>query len=88
MIYRTSVGLDVHARSICASALDHLTGGVSQRSFAYDPAAVAAWVLSLEGPARCVYESGPTGFDLQRSLAGAGVECVVGAASKIVFDNV
>lgn len=56
MIYRTSVGLDVHARSIAAAALDHLTGEVAQRSFAYDPAAVAAWVLSLEGPARCVYE--------------------------------
>ena len=84
MIYRTSVGLDVHARSIAAAALDHLTGEVSQRSFAYDPAAVAAWVLSLEGPARCVYESGPTGFDLQRSLSAAGVECVVGAVSKML----
>ena len=42
MIYRTSVGLDVHARSIAAAALDHLTGEVAQRSFAYDPAAVAA----------------------------------------------
>ena len=84
MIYRTSVGLDVHARSIAAAALDHLTGEVAQRSFAYDPAAVAAWVLSLEGPARCVYESGPTGFDLQRSLGRAGVECVVGAVSKML----
>ena len=84
MIYRTSVGLDVHARSIAAAALDHLTGEVAQRSFAYDPAAVAAWVLSLEGPARCVYESGPTGFDLQRSLSDAGVECLVGAVSKML----
>ena len=84
MTHRTSVGLDVHARSIAAAALDHLTGEVSQRSFAYDPAAVAAWVLSLEGPARCVYESGPTGFDLQRSLSAAGVECVVGAVSKML----
>ena len=84
MIYRTSVGLDVHARSISASALDHLTGEVSQRSFAYDPAALAAWALSLEGPARCVYESGPTGFDLQRSLEAEGVECVVGAVSKML----
>lgn len=84
MIYRTSVGLDVHARSIAAAALDHLTGEVAQRSFAYDPAAVAAWVLSLEGPARCVYESGPTGFDLQRSLSAAGVECRVGAVSKML----
>lgn len=84
MIYRTSVGLDVHARSIAAAALDHLTGEVAQRSFPYDPGAVAAWVLSLEGPARCVYESGPTGFDLQRSLSAAGVECCVGAVSKML----
>ena len=84
MTYRTSVGLDVHARSIAAAALDHLTGEVELRSFGYDPAGVAAWVLSLEGPARCVYESGPTGFDLQRSLSAAGVECVVGAVSKML----
>lgn len=84
MTHRTSVGLDVHARSIAAAALDHLTGEVVRRSFAYDPAAVAEWVLSLEGPARCVYESGPTGFDLQRSLSAAGVECVVGAVSKML----
>lgn len=84
MIYRTSVGLDVHARSIAAAALDHMTGEVAQRSFAYDPAAVAEWALSLDGPVRCVYESGPTGFDLQRSLSAAGVECVVGAVSKML----
>lgn len=84
MIYRTSVGLDVHARSIAAAALDHLTGEVTQRAFGYDPAAVAEWALSLEGPARCVYESGPTGFDLQRRLEAAGVECLVGAVSKML----
>lgn len=84
MIYRTSVGLDVHARSIAAAALDHLTGEVRRRSFAYDPSAVADWVMSLEGPARCVYESGPTGFDLQRSLSALGVECCVGAVSKML----
>lgn len=35
-------------------------------------------------PAKCVYESGPTGFDLQRKLAEAGVECCVGAVSKML----
>lgn len=84
MTYRTSVGLDVHARSIAAAALDHLTGEVRQKAFAYDPSAVAEWVLSLDGPARCVYESGPTGFDLQRSLEAAGVGCCVGAVSKML----
>lgn len=84
MIHRTSVGLDVHARSIAAAALDHLTGEVTQRSFPYDPAAVSAWVGSLGGPARCVYKSGPTGFDLQRSLSGLGAGCCVGAVSKML----
>lgn len=84
MNHRTSVGLDVHARSIAASALDHLTGEVTSRSFPYDPVAVAEWVHSLEGPARCVYESGPTGFDLQRQLEELGVDCCVGAVSKML----
>ena len=84
MPYRTSVGLDVHARSIAAAALDHLTGEIERKSFLYDPDALAGWVLSLEGPARCVYESGPTGFDLQRSLTERGVDCRIGAVSKML----
>lgn len=84
MVYRTSVGLDVHARSIQAAAFVPETGEVVPRGFGYDHAAVAEWVLSLPQPARCVYESGPTGFDLQRKLEAAGVECVVGAVSKML----
>ncbi|MCC6098333.1 MAG: IS110 family transposase [Olsenella sp.] len=84
MIYRTSVGLDVHARSIAAAAFVPETGEVVTRSFGYDPSAVAEWVLSLPQPSRCVYESGPTGFDLQRRLEKAGVGCVVGAVSKML----
>ena len=66
MIYRTSVGLDVHARSIAAAAF------------------VAAWAAALPQPARAVYESGPTGFDLKRSLDALGLPCVVGAVSKML----
>lgn len=83
MIHRTSVGLDVHARSIRGAAFVPETGEVIERGFGYDPAAVAGWVRSLPQPAWCVYESGPTGFDLQRELAVAGVECVAGAVSKM-----
>ncbi len=35
-----------------------------------------------QGP--CVYESGVTGFDLQKRLSGSGVDCVVGAVSKMI----
>lgn len=84
MIYRTSIGLDVHARSIAAAAFVPETGEVEQRPFGYDAAAVAEWAAGLPQPARAVYESGPTGFDLKRSLDALGLPCAVGAVSKML----
>ena len=84
MAYRTSIGLDVHARSIEAAAFVPETGEIVQKSFPYDPWAVAEWAKAQPQPAGCVYESGPTGFDLQRRLSEAGVECCVGAVSKML----
>ena len=78
----TFVGLDVHARSIKAVSLDVMTGEVRCATFGYDAGAVAAWVRSVDPRARCVYESGVTGFDLQKRLSGLGVDCVVGAVSN------
>ena len=46
MAYRTSIGLDVHARSIAAAAFIPETGEVVQRSFPHDPWAVAEWAKS------------------------------------------
>lgn len=84
MIYRTSIGLDVHARSIAAAAFVPETGEVEERSFGYDAAAVAKWAAGLPQPVRAVYESGPTGFDLKRSLDSLGLPCAVGAVSKML----
>lgn len=81
--YTTSIGLDVHARSIKGCAFNPYTGEVERRSFPYDPAAVADWVLSFEAP-RAVYESGVTGFHLCRELRALGVDCVIGAVSKML----
>ena len=81
--YTTSIGLDVHARSIKGCAFDPRTGEVEFRSFPYDPSAVAAWVLSFESP-KAVYESGVTGFHLCRELRALGVDCAVGAVSKMM----
>ena len=80
----TFVGLDVHARSIKAVALDAMTGETKSATFAYDAAAVAEWVKSLDPAAKCVYESGVTGFDLQKKLAALGVDCAIGAVSKMI----
>ena len=80
----TFIGLDVHARSIKAVSLDVMTGEVRAATFGYDAGAVAEWVRSVDPGARCVYESGVTGFDLQKRLSGLGVDCVVGAVSKMI----
>ena len=77
----TFVGLDAHARSIKAVALDAMTGEVRSATFGYD---AAEWARSVDPAARCVYESGATGFDLQKKLAALGVDCVTGAVSKMM----
>ena len=79
----TFVGLDVHARSIKACAFVPATGEIEHRSFGYDPHGVASWVGSLPQPAKCVYESGVTGFHLCRELRAMGADCVIGAVSKM-----
>lgn len=85
MVYRTSIGLDVHARSISACALDNITGEIAQRSFSQPIAQdIIGWASGFEGPVRAVYETGPTGFTLARQLNASGLECVVGATSKML----
>jgi transposase len=81
---RTSVGLDVHARSVVAAAIDGVTGEVFRARLVPAPEQVIGWIASLPGPCAAVYESGPTGFGLSRALRAAGVRCEVAAASKIV----
>ena len=80
---RTSVGLDVHARSVVGCALDGVTGEVWRRRLTPDNAQILAWVTSLPGPVGVVYEAGPTGFGLARFLTATGVRCVVAAPSKL-----
>jgi transposase len=80
---RTSVGLDVHARSVVAAAIDERTGEVVRRRFGYDPAGVVAWARSLPQPVAVTYEAGPTGFALARLFEVAGITCLVAAPSKL-----
>ena len=82
-IYRTSVGLDVHARSVVACGLDRATGEVFERRLTPDHREILEWIGSLPAPAAVTYEAGPTGFGLARSLLEAGMECVVAAPSKL-----
>jgi transposase len=82
-IERTSVGLDVHARSVVACGLDTATGQVMRRRLAPSAGAVLDWLRELSGPVAVAYEAGPTGFGLARQLTAAGVRCVVAAPSKL-----
>ena len=81
--YRTSVGLDVHARSVLGCGLDGETGEVFERRLIPDHREILAWVRSLPGPAAVTYEAGPTGFALARCLLAAGMVCLVAAPSKL-----
>lgn len=81
---RTSVGLDVHARSVVAAAIDTQTGRTVTARLAPAHDVVLGWVAALTGPAAVTYEAGPTGFGLARAFTATNVRCVVAAPSKIV----
>jgi transposase len=80
---RTSVGLDVHARSVVAAAIDGVTGELVQTRLTPSHEHIRAWVGGLPGPVAVAYEAGPTGFGLFRALSAAGIRCEVVAPSKL-----
>ena len=81
---RTSVGLDVHARSVVACGLDRETGEVTERRLSPDHREILNWIEGLPGPVMVTYEAGPTGFGLARALETAGIVCQVAAPSKLI----
>jgi len=82
-VERTSVGLDVHARSVAAAAIDGVTGELIQARLTPSYDHIRSWIRELPEPAAVAYEAGPTGFGLARALAAAGIRCVVAAPSKL-----
>jgi transposase len=82
-IERTSVGLDVHARSVVACAIDTVSGELTRARLCPDHGEVLGWLGGLCGPVAVAYEAGPTGFALARAVRAAGVRCEVVAPSKL-----
>jgi hypothetical protein len=73
----TWVGLDVHARSTHAAAIDTMTGELTRVRFGPGTEGPLAWLGELPGPVRACYEAGPTGFGLYRAAtAGIGMQVV------------
>ena len=80
---RTSVGLDVHARSVAAAAIDGVTGELFQSRLIPSFEQIRSWLARLPGPVAVAYEAGPTGFGLYRQLCAVGIRCEVVAPSKL-----
>lgn len=80
---RTSIGLDVHARSVAAAAIDGMTGQVTQTRLTPSYEHIQDWIKQVPGPVAVAYEAGPTGFGLYRALTSAGIRCEVLAPSKL-----
>jgi len=83
LVERTCVGLDVHARSVAAAAIDGVTGELSQARLTPSHDHIRSWIEQFDGPVAVAYEAGPTGFGLYRALNAVGVRCVVAAPSKL-----
>jgi transposase len=78
----TYVGLDVHARSTHAAAIDVASGELRRARFGGGSDEVIAWLQALPQPLRGCYEAGPTGFALYRVAEAAGLRIDVIAPSK------
>jgi transposase len=78
----TWVGMDVHARSTHAAAIDSMTGELTRKRFGAGITEPVAWLESLTGPVRACYEAGPTGFGLYRAAVEVGIAMQVIAPSK------
>ncbi len=78
----TYVGLDVHARSTHAAAIDVSSGELRRGRLGGGSDEVIAWLERLPQPLKGCYEAGPTGFALYRAAAEAGLQLAVVAPSK------
>lgn len=78
----TVAGLDVHARSTHAAAIEVRSGELRRARFAGGSDEVIEWLSGLQRPLRACYEAGPTGFALYRAAAAAGIELCVVAPTK------
>jgi transposase len=78
----TYVGLDVHARSTHAAAIDVVSGELRRARFRGGSDEVIGWLRSLPAPMKACYEAGPTGFALCRAAAESGLQVEVIAPSK------
>ena len=74
---RTCVGLDVHARSVWACAVDDESGEIRTVRISPKTTEIVKWTNALPGRVEVAHEAGPTEFCLARALIAAGLQCHV-----------
>lgn len=84
MLKTTFIGLDVHAKTVTAAALNADTGEIDQTTMPADNPTVISWVKAHGDDTAVTYEAGPTGYGLARGLADEGITCTVAAPSKLL----
>lgn len=78
----TWVGLDVHARSTHAAAVERESGELQRARFGAGSEELVAWLRTLPQPVHACYEAGPTGYTLYRACREAGIAIDVVAPTK------
>lgn len=84
MFKTTFIGLDVHAKTVTAAALNADTGEIRQTTMPADNGTVISWVQGLGNDTAVTYEAGPSGYGLARDLASQGISCTIAAPSKLL----
>lgn len=83
----TFVGLDVHAKTVAAALVNKRTAELEERTFGTtqrETRKLIRWLERVsEGEPRVCYEAGPCGYELQRRLVEAGLDCRVIAPSLV-----
>ena len=79
---RTSVGLDVHARSVAAAAIDGDAGELFRAGLTPSHDQVRDGVRGVPSSAAVTYEAAPTGFGVYRSLRAVGIRIEATAGGR------
>jgi hypothetical protein len=69
----TYVGLDVHARSTHAAAIEVVSGELRRARLGGGCEEVIGWLTALPQPLKGCYEAGPTGFALYGQTSSRGL---------------
>lgn len=84
MLQNTFIGLDVHAQTVVACAINTATGELKRSKMSNEPEVDYAWIQQFPAGAQVVYEADPTGYPLARFLLAHGVDCVIVAPSELL----